>query len=108
MRSIGTGTSASRCSFHDTIGKTHRAGTQGIPRDRRTSHPETRHRPVLERKVVGRERRFARCGGTIVSERRCWDRSAECICLGAEIDWRKLFPAEATAIKLPIIPVPIG
>ena len=65
--------------FHDTIARLVEAGHQAIPRDRCTSHPETRHRPVPAREVVGGRRRCARCGGTIASERRCSDRSAGCI-----------------------------
>ena len=105
MRGIGIATSGSRCSSMTPWRGSSRQGTR-VPRNRRASHPATRHRPVLEREDRARNNAVLRCGEAIASERRCWDRSADCICLGAEIDWQKLFPARRDGDQAAILSVP--
>ena len=108
MRGIGTGTSGSRCfsttPWQDVIDAGHRVFLEI------GAHPILRHdiAAVLEREV-------SRQGTTLCSLRRD-DRERAALLgslgrmytLGAEIDWRKLYPAEATADQAAELSVPGG
>ena len=78
--------------FPTNHGKRHRGRAPGVPRDRRTSDSQARHRQCLNEKSVP-SRRWARCAGRIASERRCWDRSADCTRLAPRSIGSELYPA---------------
>ena len=90
--------------FLDVMRELVKAGHRVFLEDRCASHPEIRHRRMPEREVVARNDAVLAAAGRSRARGNARNRSAGCYTLGAEIDWQKLFPAEATAIKLPRYP----